>query len=89
MSAFESFTKWVDGEKPVPLHTEFKPPKAAKEKKKPAALDDKKRLDGFLKLYARCAVVISALMLIVPAVLSAVKDEMPVIMFFRTPHLME
>ena len=65
MSALESFIKWVDGEKPVPLHTEFKPIEAKKEKKKPAALDDKKRLDGFLKLYAKCAVVISVLMLIV------------------------
>lgn len=65
MSVLESFTRWVDGEKPVPLHTEFKPVEAKKEKKKPAALDDKKRLDGFLKLYAKCAVVISALMLIV------------------------
>jgi len=65
MSAFESFTKWVDGEKPVPLNTEFKPAPAKKEKTKPAAIDDRKRLDGFLKLYARCAVVISVLMLIV------------------------
>ena len=65
MSAFDSFTKWVDGEKPVPLNTAFKPTPAKKEKKKPAAIDDKKRLDGFLKLYAKCAVIISALMLIV------------------------
>ena len=65
MSAFESFTKWVDGEKPVPLNTEFKPAPAKKEKTKPAAIDDRKRLDGFLKLFARCAVVISVLMLIV------------------------
>ena len=65
MSAFDSFTKWVDGEKPVPLNTEPKPVKAKTEPKKPAPIDDKKRLDGFLRLYAWCAVVISALMLIV------------------------
>ena len=66
MSALESFTRWVDGEKPVPLHAEFKPLESRKEKrKKPAAIDDKKRFDGFMKLYAKCAVVISVLMLIV------------------------
>ena len=60
-----AFTKWVDGEASVPLKTEFKPVKAKKETKKPAALGDKQRLNGFLRLYARCAVVISVLMLIV------------------------
>ena len=65
MSALDSFTKWLDGEKPVPLETEFKPIKAKKEPKKPAAIDDKKRLDGFLRLYAKCAVVISVFLLIV------------------------
>jgi len=60
-----AFTKWVDGEASVPLKTGFKPVKAKKETKKPAALGDKQRLDGFLRLYARCAVVISILMLIV------------------------
>lgn len=68
MSGPNAFSRWVEGEKPVPLHAEFQPVKEAKEKqagKKPAALDDKKRLDGFLRLYARCAVVISVLMLLV------------------------
>ena len=66
MSALESFTKWVDGEKPVPLEAEFRPLEEKKKKeKKPAALDDQRRLDGFLKLYARCAVVIGVLMLLV------------------------
>jgi multicomponent Na+:H+ antiporter subunit B len=65
MSAFESFLKWVDGEKPVPLEAEFKPPREKKARKKPTAIDDKKRLDAFLKLYAKCAVVIGVLMLIV------------------------
>ena len=65
MSAFESFLKWVDGEKPVPLEAEFKPPREKKARKKPAAIDDKKRLDAFLKLYAKCAVVIGVLMLVV------------------------
>ena len=65
MSALESFTKWVDGGNPVALKTDFQPAEVKKPAKKPAALDDQRRLDGFLKLYARCAVVISVLMLIV------------------------
>ena len=60
-----AFTKWVDGEAAVPLKTEFKPVKGKKQNKKHASLGDKQRLDGFLKLYAKCAVVISVLMLIV------------------------
>ena len=66
MSALDFFTKWVEGEKPVPLHAEFEPlePKKAK-KKRPAAIGDRQRLDGFLRLYAKCAVVISILMVLV------------------------
>ena len=60
-----AFTKWVDGENAVPLKTDFKPVKEKKPKEKHASLGDKQRLDGFLKLYAKCAVVISVLMLIV------------------------
>ena len=66
MSALDFFTKWVEGEKTVPLHAEFEPlePKKAK-KKRPAAIGDRQRLDGFLRLYAKCAVVISILMVLV------------------------
>ncbi len=66
MSALDFFTKWVEGEKPVPLHAEFEPlePKKAK-KKRPAAIGDRQRLDGFLRLYAKCAIVISILMVLV------------------------
>ena len=60
-----AFTKWVDGENAVPLKTDFKPVKEKKPKEKHSSLGDKQRLDGFLKLYAKCAVVISVLMLIV------------------------
>ena len=64
-----AFTRWVDGEAAVPLHAEFKPIKEKKPNKKPnkkqTSLGDRQRLDGFLKLYAKCAVVISVLMLIV------------------------
>ena len=65
MSEPNTFSKWVDGEKPVPLKTAWKPVPEKKPKKKPTAIDDKKRFDGFMKLYAKCAVVISVLMLIV------------------------
>ena len=53
MSVLDSFTKWVEGEKPVPLHTEFEPieEKKAKEKR-PASIGDRQRLNGFLRLYA-------------------------------------
>ena len=66
MSALDFFTKWVEGEKPVPLHAEFEPlePKKAK-KKRPAVIGDRQRLDGFLRLYTKCAVVISILMVLV------------------------
>ena len=65
MSAPDLFTRWVNGDAAVPLHTEFQPLTEKKPKKKPAAVDDKKRLDGFLKIYAICAVAISVLMLLV------------------------
>ncbi len=66
MSALDFFTKWVEGEKPVPLHAEFEPlePKKAK-KKRPVVIGDRQRLDGFLRLYTKCAVVISILMVLV------------------------
>ncbi|MBR1566874.1 MAG: hypothetical protein IJ649_08935 [Oscillospiraceae bacterium] len=60
-----AFTKWVDGETAVPLKTDFKPIKEKKPKEKHSSLGDRQRLDGFLKLYAKCAVVISVLMLLV------------------------
>jgi len=60
-----AFTKWVNGEVSVPLKTEFMPIKAKKARKKRASLGDKQRLDGFLRLYAKCAVIISILMLVV------------------------
>ena len=60
-----AFTRWVDGETAVPLKTGFKPVKEKKPKEKHASLGDKQRLDGFLRLYAKCAVVVSVLMLIV------------------------
>lgn len=66
MSILDSFTRWVEGEKPVPLHAEFEPIEEKKAKKKrPAGLSDRQRLDGFLRLYAKCAVVISVLMVLV------------------------
>lgn len=65
MSAPDLFTRWVNGDAAVPLRTEYQPLGEKKPKKKPAAVDDKKRLDGFLKIYAICAVVISVLMLLV------------------------
>ena len=65
MSEPNVFTKWVDGEKPVPLKTEWQPVPEKEPKSKPAAIDDSKRFDAFMKLYAKCGVVISVLMLIV------------------------
>ena len=65
MSDFYSFTKWVDGDKTVPLKTEFRPVRTKREKKKPASANDSQRLDGFLRLYAKCAVVISVMMIVV------------------------
>ena len=65
MSGFDSFTKWVDGKKTVPLKTEFRPVRTKKDKKKPASASDRQRLDGFLRFYAKCAVAISMLMIVV------------------------
>ena len=45
-----AFTRWVDGEHPIPLKTEFKPTPVKKPAKKRAPLGDQKRLDGFLRL---------------------------------------
>ena len=58
-------TGWVDGEKSIPLATDLKSTEKKKSGKKPAAQNDCQRLNRFLTVYARCAIVISALMLIV------------------------
>jgi Multisubunit Na+/H+ antiporter, MnhB subunit len=66
MSGKNFFTGWVEGEKPVPLHAEFEPIEEKKAKKKrPASLSDRQKLDGFLRIYARCGIAISAVLLIV------------------------
>lgn len=60
------FTRWVDGEKPVPLEAEFRPIPERKAARKKAALpSDQERLARFLRVYVRCAVVIGVLLLIV------------------------
>lgn len=65
MKASDFIAKWVDGEKTVPLATELKPSEKKEEKKKTAAQNDRRKLNRFLHVYARCAVVISVVMLIV------------------------
>ena len=65
MKAPDFITGWVDGEKTVPLATEPKKTEKKKAEKKTAGTDDRKQLNRFLHVYARCAVVISLLMLAV------------------------
>lgn len=66
MSALDSFNRWLTGEKTVPLRADFKPAAPKKPKKKrPASIGDRQRLEGFLRLYAKCAVAVSVLMALV------------------------
>lgn len=63
MNEKASFLKWVDGEKSFPLDVELdehreKPVKAKKQ------VNDRGRLESFMALYKRCALVISVLMLL-------------------------
>ncbi len=65
MRILDILTRWVDGEKPVPLEAEFRPAEKKKPRKRPAAHSDRQALERFLRIYARCGIAISALMLIV------------------------
>ncbi len=65
MNTSDPITRWVDGEKTVPLATGLKSTEKKKEKKKTGGPGDRQRLNHFLHIYARCAVVICALMLAV------------------------
>ncbi len=67
MSAFDPILRWVDGERPVRLSTELESieEKKKKVKKQTGAAEDRSRLDRFLKIYARCALAVSVLMLAV------------------------
>ncbi len=61
------FTRWVEGEIGVPLRAEFEPLEKKKSVPKigPSDLDDRARLDGFLRLYMKCGLIISVLLLAV------------------------
>ena len=66
MKLADLFTRWVDGEYPVPLRNELEAPeKKAERKTFYSDLDDRVQLEGFLRLYAKCGAVICAVLLIV------------------------
>lgn len=67
-----AFTSWVDGEKGFPLDVSLEEHKAKKEPVRGKRLSDEQRLDGFLKFYAVCAVVICIAMLAI-LLISAVR----------------
>ena len=58
-----SFTAWVDGERPIPIHTERRDPEERQPLSRPKAPSDRTRLTRFLRLYAVGGVLICALLL--------------------------
>ena len=65
MSGKNFFTRWLDGEAPVPLAADFRPTAEKKPRKKRPSADDRGQLSRFLRIYAVCGAVISVLMLAV------------------------
>ncbi len=65
MKARDSLRRWMDGDAKISLNTEFSPVREKQKRKKPPVVGDRRRFDGFLRLYAKCAIIISALMLVV------------------------
>lgn len=58
-----AFTAWVDGERPIPIHTERRDPEERQPLSRPKAPSDRARLTRFLRLYAVGGVLICALLL--------------------------
>ena len=54
--------RWLDGETKIPLAAEYRDIETKPAKKRPPRVGDRERLDGFLKLYFKCAVVLCVLL---------------------------
>ena len=54
--------KWLDGESGYPLRTGWRETPPKKTKTRPARRDDRRQLDGFLRAYALCAIVLCMLL---------------------------
>ena len=57
--------RWLDGETKVPLAAEYRDIEKKPAKRRPPRAGDRARLDGFLKLYLKCAVVLCVLLALV------------------------
>ena len=56
--------KWLDGESGYPLRTGWRETPPKKTKTRPARRDDRRQLDGFLRAYALCAIVLCMLLVL-------------------------
>ena len=56
--------KWLDGESGYPLRAGWRETPPKKTKTRPARRDDRRRLDGFLRAYALCAIVLCMLLVL-------------------------
>ena len=59
-----SLRKWLDGENAYPLRAEWKELPRKTKKPRPARGDDRDRLAGFLRVYAVCALVLCAVLVL-------------------------
>ena len=57
--------RWLDGETKIPLAAEYRDIEKKPAKRRPPRAGDRARLDGFLKLYFKCAVVLCVLLALV------------------------
>ena len=56
--------KWLDGESGYPLRAGWRETPPKEKKSRPARRDDRRQLDGFLRAYALCAIVLCMLLVL-------------------------
>ena len=56
--------KWLDGESGYPLRAGWRETPPKEKKSRPARRDDRRQLDGFLRAYALCAIVLCMLLIL-------------------------
>ena len=58
-----SLRKWLDGESGYPLRTQWSDASPKEKKTRPARADDRGQLEGFLRVYAVCAVALCVILI--------------------------
>ena len=62
--ARRALRRWLDGESGYPLRAGWREAPPKEKKPRPARRDDRRQLDGFLRVYALCAIVLCMLLVL-------------------------